>query len=165
MSGRMSWPIVRNPTSRALLQQCATWLAAIDAISTADGPDENSAYWAKVSDLDAFRKSLGQLLLRSSRAEPTLAANYLQRVTGSKRIRDEVFQDIITFSPILAQSLPQSLVELSLAYSCERSFRTIRLLARDRNNMMRLSGAKQLWPSRRPSARVKMKWCFQGCYL
>ena len=107
---------LRNPTSRALLQQCAIWLTAIDAISTADGPDENSAYWAKVSDLDAFRKSLGQLLLRSSRAEPTLAADYLQRVTGSKRIRDEVFHDIITFSPILAQSLPQSVVELSLTF-------------------------------------------------
>ena len=107
---------IRNSTSRALLQQCAAWLAAIDAISIADEPDENSAYWAKVSDLDAFRKSLGQLLLRSSRAYPTLAADYLQRVAGSKRIRDEVFHDIITFSPILAQSLPQSVVELSLAF-------------------------------------------------
>ena len=107
---------IRNPTSRALLQQCATWLAVIDAISTADGPDENSAYWAEVSDVDAFRKSLGKLLLRSSRAEPTLAADYLERVVGSKRIRDEVFHDIIPFSPILAQSLPRSLVELSLVF-------------------------------------------------
>ena len=107
---------LHNPTSRTLLQQCATWLAAIDASSTADGPDENSAYWAKVSDLDAFRKSLGQLLLRSSRAEPTLAADYLQRVAGSKRIRDEAFHDIITFSPILAQSMPRSVVELSLPF-------------------------------------------------
>ena len=107
---------LRNPTSRALLQQCATWLAAIDAISAADGPDENSAYWAKVSDMDAFQKSLGQLLLRSSRAYPTLATDYLQRVAGSKRIRDEAFHDIITFSPTLAQSIPRSVVELSLAY-------------------------------------------------
>ena len=107
---------LRNPTSRALLQQCATWLAAIDAISTADGPDENSAYWEKVPGLGAFRKSLGQLLLRSSRAEPTLAADYLQRVTNSERIRDDAFHDIIAYSPVLAQSLPQSVVELSLAF-------------------------------------------------
>ena len=107
---------LRNRTSSALLQQCATWLAAIDAISTADGPDENSAYWDKVPDLGAFRKSLGQLLLRSSRAEPTLAADYLQRVTDSERIRDDAFHDIVGYSPILAQSLPQSLVELSLAF-------------------------------------------------
>lgn len=105
-----------NPTSRALLRQCATWLTAIDANSTADGPDENSAYWNKVPDLGAFRKSLGRLILRASRAEPTLASYYLQRVTNSKRIRDDAFEDIIAFSPVLAKSLPKSVVELSLAF-------------------------------------------------
>lgn len=107
---------LRNPTSRELLQQCATWLAAIDTISTADGPDENSAYWKKVPDLGAFRKSLSQLLLRSSRAEPTFAADYLQRIATSEHIRDDAFFDIISYSPVLAQSLPQSVVELSLAF-------------------------------------------------
>ncbi|PLY14975.1 MAG: ATP-binding protein [Sedimenticola sp.] len=107
---------LRNTTSRALLQQCATWLASIDATSTADRPDENSAYWENVPGLGALRKSLGQLLLKSSRAEPTFASDYLQRVTDSKRIRDDAFHDIITYSPIIAQSLPQSVVELSLAF-------------------------------------------------
>lgn len=108
-----------NPTSRALLQQCATWLAAIDSISLSDKPDENSVYWNKVPGLDAFRKSLGQILLRSSNAEPTFAADYLQRVTNSEPIRDDAFHDIIAFSPVLAQSLPQSVVELSLAFLLE----------------------------------------------
>ncbi len=107
---------LRNPTSHALLQQCATWLTAIDAMSTADGPDANSAYWQTVLDLGTFRKTLGQLLLRSSRAEPSLAADYLQRVTNSERIRDDAFHDIVAYSPILAQSLPKSLVDLSLAF-------------------------------------------------
>jgi hypothetical protein len=105
-----------SPTSRFLLQKCAAWLAVIDGISLADKPDENSAYWNKVPDLSAFRKSLSQLLLRSSRAEPTLAADYLQRVTNSERIRDDAFHDIAAYSPVLAQSLPQSIVELSLAF-------------------------------------------------
>lgn len=105
-----------NPTSRALLRQCATWLTAIDAISTADGPDVNSAYWNKVPDLGTFRKSLGCLILRASRAEPNLAFDYLQRVTNSERIRDDAFEDIIAFSPVLAQSLPKEVVELSLAF-------------------------------------------------
>ena len=105
-----------NPTSRALLQQCASWLAAIDAISTVDKPDENSAYWEEVPGLGSFRKSLRQLLLRSSRAEPTFAADYLQRVTKSERIRNDSFHDITPYSPILTQSLPQPLVELSMAF-------------------------------------------------
>ncbi|MCA8426886.1 hypothetical protein LGN30_27295 [Burkholderia seminalis] len=107
---------VSNPTSRALLQQCAAWLAAIDAISTGDGPDENSAYWNKVPGLGDFGKSLGRLLMRSSKAEPTLAADYLQRVTNSERIDEDDYRDIIAYTPILAQSLPQSVVNLSLMF-------------------------------------------------
>jgi hypothetical protein len=105
-----------NPTSLALLNQCATWLAAVDANSTADKPDENSTFWEKVSELVAFQQSLRQLLLKSTRAEPTLAADYLQRVTKSERISDDAFHDISVYSPILAKSLPCSVVELSLAF-------------------------------------------------
>jgi len=105
-----------NPTSRSILQQCANWLAATDAISTTHGPDDKSAYWGKVPSFGDFRKSLCQILLRSSRVEPTFAADYLQRVAKSKRIRDDEFHDIIAYSPILAQSLPLSLIELSLAF-------------------------------------------------
>ncbi len=107
---------ISNSTSRVLLQQCANWLAAIDAANASDRPNENHAYWNEVPDLGSFKKTLGQLLLRASRTESTFAAEYLKRVGNSERIRDEVFGDIISFSPILAQSLPQSLVDLSLSF-------------------------------------------------
>jgi len=110
---------IRNLTSRALLKQCATWLADIDAMSTADGPDDNSAYWEKVSDLGAFQKSLTQLLLRSARSEPIFAASYLERFINSERISDKAYNEIIGYSPILAQSHPQLITELSLAILCE----------------------------------------------
>lgn len=93
---------IPNPTSRMLLQQCATWLTTIDAIHASDIPDDHYAYWQNVSELDEFQKSLGQLLLRSSRAEPSLAFDYLQRATNSERIRDNAFHDIVAYSPILA---------------------------------------------------------------
>ena len=107
---------LRNPTSRALLQQCAAWLTDIDAISTSDTSDENSEYWRQVPGLGDFKKSLGRLILRASRAEPTLAADYMQRVTSSERILEDAVNDITALSPVLAQSLPKSVVELSLAF-------------------------------------------------
>lgn len=97
-----------NSTSRTLLEQCASWLAA--------EPDENSAYARRNTDLGDFRTSLSQLLLRSSIAEPTLAADYLQRVITSGRVRDDTFQAIVAFSPTLARSLPTPLVELALTF-------------------------------------------------
>lgn len=42
--------------------------------------------------------------------------NAFALVTNSERIRDDAFHGIIAYSPILAQSLPQSVVELSLAF-------------------------------------------------
>ncbi|XCN72144.1 MAG: ATP-binding protein [Candidatus Electrothrix aestuarii] len=104
-----------NPTSHALLQQCASWLAAINA-RPKDEPDENSVYWREVPDFKDFSRSLVQLLLKSSRAEPTFAADYLQRVINSERIGEKTFGDIIAFSPKLAESLPELVVDLSLAF-------------------------------------------------
>ncbi|WP_207765186.1 hypothetical protein [Stutzerimonas stutzeri] len=105
-----------NPTSRALLQLCARWLADIDALSTADTPNENSRDWRKVPHLGDFKKSLVRLILRASRAEPNLADNFIRRMASSERIDDDVFSDITAFAPVLAQSLPASVVELSLAF-------------------------------------------------
>ncbi|MFJ2325085.1 hypothetical protein [Pseudomonas sp. NPDC087690] len=110
---------LRNPTSHAMLQQCARWLTAIDAIRTVKTPDENSEYWRKVPDLSAFKTSLGRLILRASRVEPTLAVNYVHQVTNSEHIPEKTFNDIVSLCPVLAQSIPNSVVELSLAFFCK----------------------------------------------
>jgi len=107
---------LRNPTSHALLQQCATWLAAVDAIDTSDRPDEKSAFWSKVPGLGEFGKNLSQLILRSSSAESGFAADYLQRFATSESIPGDTFHGVVSYSHILAQSLPSSLVEFSLTY-------------------------------------------------
>jgi hypothetical protein len=98
----------RNPTSLALLQQCSKWLVS--------EPDDNSVYYGRDSELGNFRKSIRHLILRVSRIEPIFASDYLKRLTNAERIKDDTFQDIIAFSPILSESLPKSLVELSLKF-------------------------------------------------
>ncbi len=103
-------------TSGLLLQQCATWLAALEEYSIADAPNENTEFWAKVPGQKDFRKSLIQLMLKASRAYPSLTDEYLERVISSKRIREDTFHDIILYSSILAQSLPTTLVRLTLAF-------------------------------------------------
>lgn len=105
-----------NPVSHKILQQCATWIESIDSITTAENPVEKSDYWKKVPGLGSFRKSLVQLLLYSSTAEPNFANELLQKIIDLERIDDDLFRDIIIFSPILAQSLPRPLVDLSLAF-------------------------------------------------
>ena len=109
----------RNPLSQTILTHCAEWLRNIDAVSSAKKPDANSALWEQVSDLGDFRKSLSRLILRASRAEPGLAEDYLNRVIASERIRENKFEEIVAFSPTLAQSHPHLLVELTLKHVME----------------------------------------------
>ena len=105
---------IRNPTSARILEQCASWLAASPVSSRADRAAGSSSIWKTVPDLDHFLGSLRQVLLRSSKAEPKFAADYLERVRNSRRFDDELFRNIINFAPIVAESLPQAIVELSL---------------------------------------------------
>lgn len=105
-----------NPASKALLSQCASWVASIDAINHKDKNDTNSAYWREVPRLNDLRKSLVQLLLRSSASEPSLSLKILQRTAKNERIRYDTYHDIIAYSPILAQTLPGNVVELSLRF-------------------------------------------------
>ena len=70
-------------------------------------------------DLGEFGKSLSQLILRASLAEPTFAKEYLELVIGWERIHEKAFENIVAFSPVLAQSQPTLLVELTLRHLTE----------------------------------------------
>ncbi len=114
---------LRNPISTAFLQHCATWLTSIDLETGLDrlarGKRTIETIWVQIPDLKAFRASMVQLLLRSTQSEPALVAAYLSQLAASKDFRDEPFVEILPFSSSLAQTMPKSLVDLSLAYFCE----------------------------------------------
>jgi hypothetical protein len=107
---------IANQTSRDLLRQCARWLTQIDLVQRSRANTEGSAFWAKVGDLDEFHNALAKLILRSSSAEPDFASDYVQRVIKAEHVRDGTFRNIVAYSPVLAQALPELLVDLSLKY-------------------------------------------------
>lgn len=107
----------KNPTSHALLLQCSTWLTSIGNSSNA-APKE-SDYFKKVPNLNNFRVSLYQLLLKASKSETVLANNFLMTIINSEHIEDDDYRGIIVFSRILAETLPEQLLKLSVAYLCE----------------------------------------------
>jgi len=110
---------ISNPTSRTLLQQCAAWLLDIDTTAYSGYHVESLNFWKEIDDLETFRKSLSQLILRSSKAEPSFATEYLHRAAKTERIRNAAFPDAVLYSPILALSLPDQLVDFSCAFLIE----------------------------------------------
>jgi len=103
-----------NPTSKALLSKCSEWLRDIHGGPSQDEP--TSVRWKQVPDLENFRLSLSHLILKSSRTEPALTTEYLERVMRAKRIRNREFEELLSFSAFLARSHPRLLVELTLAH-------------------------------------------------
>jgi hypothetical protein len=107
---------LRNGLSFALLTRCDEWLRDLDALPAAKKPDANSARWDRLTELGDFRKSLSRLILRASRSEPSFTEDYLKRVIASERRRDDKYEEIVAFSPTLAESHSHLLVELTLKH-------------------------------------------------
>ena len=85
-------------------------------MSRSDAADTLSAKWMSTPELGEFRKALAELILRAARSEPSFAEGYLKRVIASKHMREDRFEEIVAFAPILALSQPQLLVELTLKH-------------------------------------------------
>jgi len=110
---------VRNPVSQAILTQCAEWLRDVQTRSSAEEPEARSTHWKQIEDIGEFAKSLSQLILRASIAEPAFADECLKRVIAWERIPEGAFDEIVAFSRVLAQSHPRLLVELTLKHLIE----------------------------------------------
>jgi hypothetical protein len=107
---------VRNEISRAILTQCADWLRALQTPSSTEELEARSARWEQVGGLGEFPKSLSLLILRASIAEPSFAEEYLKRLMAWERMEETTFEEIVAFSPMLAQSHPGLLVDLTLKH-------------------------------------------------
>lgn len=111
----------KNPVSAALLKRCADWLREIDVRDArmerfARLEQEKPSRWQAVPELDDFRQSICQLILRSASSMPELTEEYLKEVLASEDIRDEKYREIITFAPTLAATHPGLLVDLTLKH-------------------------------------------------
>jgi hypothetical protein len=120
---------IRNRVSSGLLKLADSWLQEIEnaesetrssrrwAMSSTDQPRPAPSRWEALSpDRDHFCKRLSVLILRSAISEPALVKGYLVRLIASERLSDEKFTEIVSHSPILAQSHPDLVVDLTLKH-------------------------------------------------
>lgn len=106
---------IRNPVSRAILAQCATWLREIDIRNASERPPPKSR-WDGMKEMGGLRKSLAELVLGAASVMPELAEEYIRRLIDRERVRDERFKELLRFSPILASIHPQLLVDFTFKH-------------------------------------------------
>ncbi|MGH7170343.1 MAG: ATP-binding protein, partial [Gemmataceae bacterium] len=106
---------LENSISSAIVARCAAWLREIDKRETRPTADQESR-WDGIDGLGDFRKSLINIILRSAGTVPKATEEYLKRLVGNERLRDEGFAEIVPFCPILARTHPELLVGLTLKH-------------------------------------------------
>ena len=143
---------VKNPISLALVTQCANWLREIDKLDTAKMLNETSR-WKPLKELGDFKQSLSNLIFRSAATMPELAEEYLKRVIASERLRDNKFKEIVDFSPILAGTHPQLLVNLTLKHL--KGELPDDQVARERNEMQQASERRKKALAKPESERTR----------
>jgi hypothetical protein len=106
-----------NAVSTDLIAVVATWLEDLEdrehseKLSFAHGP-WNALESGERKELE---DRLRNMLLRASRVEINRVHDYLKRVEGRRRLRDEAFNKIIAWTTILAEHHAQDVVDLTLA--------------------------------------------------
>jgi hypothetical protein len=105
---------IANPISSAIVTQCADWLREIDMRGSRYTTERTR--WDSVDELGDFRTSLVNVVLRSAGSVPGATEEYLKRVIALDELRGEKFTSVVAFSPILAGTHPQLVVELTLKH-------------------------------------------------
>lgn len=104
---------IANPISQKFLKSAQTWLDELQS----DAPPEpvRESRW-KDLDRDAyipFVTNLRQLILRAARAYPDPARKIVETHTPGRRSGENRFKEIVGFGPILAETCPGALAEMT----------------------------------------------------
>lgn len=103
-----------NPLSARLIAQVADWLRELDAIRAEERPTKASKRWTDLPHHDDFRSSLARMILKASASEPQPVTHFLlRRIADRESVREKEFAEIIMFSPKLARTHAQHLIDLT----------------------------------------------------
>lgn len=108
---------VRNPVSERIVRCCSDWLVAIE------NERESWRGWrraAEQAEEDArlqvpadVETDLRGLLLRAARTYPDIVGTYLGNIEARERRFDSIFHEVMSYAPLLVQTHPQLLAQVS----------------------------------------------------
>jgi hypothetical protein len=105
-----------NPVSRRIVEQCATWLHAIEEA-------QQSPRWRSADEAEPAKPApcvpsgvdseLRFLVLRTARSFPGVVAAYLVKIEPIEGFQESSFHEIMSQAPLLAQTHPELLSQVA----------------------------------------------------
>ncbi len=148
---------IKNPVSRAILTQCANWLREIDKRNAHDTPPPPSR-WDGLKKTGNLRLSLSNLILGGARVMPELTEEFLKRLIAGEHLREKRFKEVVLFSPALASTHPQLLVDFTLK-GLKRELPDDRVL-RERDEMRHNTEAREKIRAKPEQERTRQEHMF-----
>ncbi|MGB4971810.1 MAG: NACHT domain-containing protein, partial [Cyclobacteriaceae bacterium] len=106
---------INNSISNYIVNQSLIWLNDIEERQYPKEFTTDRGFWNDLDrdELQEVEKSLRTIVLRSARVFPDVAQSYLEKIAPHKRIRHHIYSDIIGFSTVLSESLPELLANIA----------------------------------------------------
>lgn len=107
----------RNAQSQGLLQQCSIWLIDLEREIYAEGYPRKRGKWDALSSeaQKSLASALRSMILRSARSYPAFAVALLERATANDRMLRASFDDLMGFTPVMAEIAPDAVAKVAEA--------------------------------------------------
>ena len=108
---------IENSRSEKILDICGSWLEEIENTEHSPAFSRRPARWDALGRevRSRFLASLRSIILTSSRAYPVHARAVFQRAIDHERVREEVYSDLVQFTPLMARVAPDQVIALAKA--------------------------------------------------
>lgn len=110
---------IPNSVSAMIVGHVSTWLQELERRSAHVAPTERDDRWAEMEGVEEFERALRRLLLRAGRIEQARVADYLASFDEERGMPRDVFEDVIGFAQLLAQTHPRELADFTLRHLME----------------------------------------------
>jgi len=107
----------KNKRSKDILATCSEWLIDLEVEIYAEGYPRARGKWDVLGHeaQKGLATGLRSLILRSARAYPEFAVALFERATGNKQMLRSAFNDLMGFTPIMAEIAPEAVVNVAKA--------------------------------------------------
>lgn len=109
---------LKNPRSEAVIDLCASWLIELECVEyREDSSLELDRRWASLGSEARSNLATGlrMMIMRSARSYPAPAIALFKRAMTNKRMRREVYSELMGFTPTMADVAPEAVVAAAKA--------------------------------------------------
>lgn len=106
---------IDNPLSKRIIECCSEWLLDLEEVTYREDFSLERGRWNDLTDqsISDLEKALRQVIIGAARCYPQPAIAVFDRAINKRRLRRELYSELVGYSPIISLVAPEKLFELA----------------------------------------------------